>query len=320
MSTNSASGDARIFWLTLPPLDAPSRIAAARLALRDRVANPASAVLALGNAPGPHGKWCAVVGSIGASSTPRAARTPWTEGVVTWWRSATEPHLITARGESIALDPSMGDALPELLVGAAGAAGVKSVAIINDGGTPPSEPVLRQWRAELGLPIALNAAASLAPNAAWTPNFAQAVPLVLPATRALSYAYRAGWVAAGAALIHLAFAGMQWWRAEQALRKANVDQRAVATALTTTPDAWRAALRARAPTAVRDSASSALAIVTPALAPTAQKMISLTYESNTLSVEWRGLTEPERLAFVAAIEARGASVISAGQRARLVWP
>ncbi len=320
MSATNTARDARIFWLTLPPLDAQSRIAAARLALRDRVANPASTVLALGNAPGPQGKWCAVVSSNAAAATPRAASTPWTEGVVTWLRSNTEPHLMTARGESVALEASAGDTLPELLVSAAGAAGVKSITIINESGPPPSEQTLRQWRAELGLPITLSSAALATSNAAWMPSLGQAVPLVVATPRALAYTYRAGWVAAVAALAHLGFASAQWWRAEQALRAAAAEQRAIAATLDTTPEAWRAALRARTPVAARDSASSALAVLTPALAPTAQKLASLTYESNTLSVEWRGLTEPERLAFVAAIEARGASVISAGQRARLVWP
>jgi hypothetical protein len=328
---------ARVFWLGLPPLKPAARLNAARLALRGRVATNANTMIALGNAAHPNGQWCAVVWDADAlantekgkkpaaqnsSFFAQIAKIPWSPHSVSWWRDRDDPCCITAQGSSVSLEPSDTAALPDTVVQACGAAGVTSLNIYGE----VSDLEKSQWAAQLGVPVYAHSANNLASaNAAFLPTLSNGQRLVVaehartaavaPATTGL-----APWVACVAGLCYAAFGAHHWWSAKQALNATRDTERNAMASVQQSETTWAAWIKKNHPAHARESASSLLEMSVPALAPTAAKIKTLGYEARAINIEWSALSEAERDAFTQTLAARGLGVVSAGNKARVVWP
>jgi hypothetical protein len=327
MPTLSAS-QCRIFWLALPPLKPSARLDAARLALRSRLANPNVAQFALSNAAAPNGHWCAAVTDSAMQGVPVAALTPWVPHTVSW-RYGVDPHCITSRGDSVALDPVAEFDIPDpVVMSVAQAQGCELHIIVDDAATAAQlAPSSAVWAAQLGVPVQIGLAATTAAKAAatavsdpWLPDMQHLHPLHLATAAPKPRSHWAAGVAAAAGLAHVAFSAAQFLSARQHL---HIDQTRIdALALQTQTPAtqWRARIAQSHPNAARDSAEALLSLSASALMPISGQLKSLSVQSRALSLEWNTLSEAQREAFVANIESRGASVVSAGNKARVFWP
>jgi hypothetical protein len=321
------STSARVFWLTLPPMKPAARLNAARLALRGRVAANAGTMIALGKSANAAGQWCATVWDAsaiapGQLAAANAALTPWSPNTVSWARSNTDPHCITAQGSSVSLDAAANEGLPDTLVQACGAAGVNALNVYG----PASEAERGQWAAQLGVAVHIHPAIkSTVPAAQFLPNFNDGKPLAIaePIGRgafAKATTGLAPWVACAAGLAFASFGAWHWLQANNALNATRAAQSDAMRALQKDESNWAAWLRKTHPGHARDSASSLLELALPALAPTAVKIKTISYEARALNIEWSALTPAEREALTQTLAARGLGVISAGNKARVVWP
>jgi hypothetical protein len=316
----------RVFWLALPPLKPAARLNAARLALRARVAASPTTQIALGKGAHPgHGCWCAVVWDASALSlTPQqvanAALTPWQPDTVSWRRDNDDQHCISAQGSSVSLEPGNAD-LPEAIVQACGAGNVKSLEVFGNA----SEQERGLWAAQLGVAVNVQKAIDLNAIPAYIPTLTEGQQLTAPALhdRALQTALRTGrapWVAALAGLCFAAFGGWQWWEAKRTLEATHAAQAATMASLNQTESTWSAWVKKNHAGHGRESASSLLEITLPALSATAGNVKSLRYEARALNIEWSTLSPAERETFAQTLSARGLGVVSAGNKARVMWP
>jgi hypothetical protein len=328
---------ARVFWLALPPLKPTARLNAARLALRGRVAANANTMLAIGKVAHANGRWCAVVWDADALATfeknkiPAAqngsffahiAKIPWSPNSVSWWRDLDDPCCITAQGSSVSLEPSDTAALPDTVVQACGAAGVASFNIYGE----VSGEEKSAWAAQLGVSVHAHSVKDLAnASAAHLPSFSDGQPLAIaerthaaalaPATTGL-----APWVACVAGLCYAIFGAHHWWSAKQTLNATRDTERSAMASLQQNETTWAAWMKKNHPAHARESASTLLEMSLPALAPAAAKIKALSYEARALNIEWSALSSAEREAFSQSLAARGLGVVSAGNKARVVWP
>lgn len=315
---SSVEGSAgRIFWLKLPPLSANARIAAARTALRARVANASASEFALSTTTAANGLWCAVVPhapqSWPADTNPTAARVPWTPATVTWVPAARPAFAISARGESITLEDGgiAGDELPEEIVALTGAhaAALSVIGNIEDG-------VRARWEAQLGIPV--HARPTYVENAL---QFGLLQSLSAPLPRvATSAGTLAAWLAALAGLAHLAFAGIDAVSVHTQHAATTAAMEGMGAKFQQSSATWRGWLAKQAPQHQRDSAAGLIALAMPALAATAPQVTAVTYEANALTIEWSALTDAQRDVFERTVRDAGASVVAGGKRARVVWP
>jgi hypothetical protein len=303
----------RVFWLALPPLSEKQRIAAARTALRARIASETTSAFALATQPRSDGLWCAAVFprtmAWPANATVEAAHAPWSANTVTWARNVAAPFAISARGESVALNEPQGE-LPTEIVQLC-THGVTALHVL--GALTPEEKT--QWEAQLGVPVkVVNAPTATAIQWSATQPFQLARTTPQP-TRS-----RAPLVAA---LCGAAFLVLQGWsyttaRAYREQINAEIDKETTKHKQTAT--AWRAWVASTAPHAARDAGSALLEATLPALAATAARVTVINVEPKSLTLEWSTLSDAERAQFERDVQARGASVIASGKRARVVRP
>ncbi len=321
----SDTRQSRVFWLALPPLKLAARHAAARVALRSRIANPHASTFAVSTSPRADGMWCALVvpkaGATTLAELPEAARVPWQAETVTWAAHAAPPFAISARGESVAFDLDAGDdGLPSAVLQLV-AQGARGLTVI---GAPDTFDAAAA-QAQLGVPISLVSVTEAqsqqhaAPSLAFSPlqNFDDAAR-----SAGSSVGTLAASVAALAGVVHFGFAAWQFAVQRAALKQT---ESAIATLADTGGKSaanWRTAVRTSAPWAARDSASSLLEASVPAVAATAERVKSVQYENGALLVEWSALNDAERAAFAERIAASdviaGVGVVASGTRARVV--
>ncbi len=326
---------ARVFWLPLPPMKPAARWNAARLALRGRVAANANTMFAIGKSAHANGQWCVVVWDADALSKEtkipaaqngsffaKVAQIPWSPNTVSWRRDPEDPLCITAQGTSVSLDVSDARALPDTVVQACAAAGVTALNVYGE----VSLSEKNEWSAQLGVPVQAHAATALASGAApFVPAFSDGQALAFPesarrATFAQATTGFAPWIACVAGLVYAAFGAEHGLRAKQSLDATRETQRTAMASLQQTDTTWSTWIRKNHPAHARDSASSLLEMALPALAPTASKIKTLGYEARALNIEWSALTPAEQEAFSQTLAARGLGVVSAGTKARVVWP
>ncbi len=317
-----SAAQCRIFWLALPPLKPAARMEAARLALRARVANPTAVRLLMPATVAPNGRWCigvvddGVAAATAPQSRPAAARTPWQPGDVAWNRSAADPHCITAAGESIALTHR--NALPDEVLQACAHPAAQRLVVYGE--TTAEDAAL--WRAQTGITVAIAPPARTgAESMAWMPTMANARPLSAPpgSIRSSGVAVAAK-LALAAGLIHLSASAVVAWNARRDAQAVVATQVALANEYKSTTTDWREMVKQRAPAQARDSAAGLLQIALPALATTADRVKSVQFQANALSIEWTSLSEGERAAFDDAIRIAGASAVIANTKARVIWP
>ncbi len=319
---------ARVFWLALPPMKPAARLNAAQLVLRGRVSVSPTTMLALGASAHANGQWLALVWdaathSLNENAIANAALTPWSPNSVSWRRDAHDPHCITSQGTSVSLEQVAGEsALPDALVQACGAVGVTRLEIFGD--ATPDERT--QWAAQLGVAVNTNLAIDNVPREdAAMPRFAAGKILLSGATprTAAFTALTTGlspWVAAIAGLAYASFGALHWWTAQRALEMSRAQQTATMASLQQTDTTWNAWLKTNHPAQSRGSASSLLELTLPALSATVGTVKTIGYEARALNIEWSTLTAAEREAFAQTLAVRGLGVVSAGNKARVMWP